>query len=604
MISSHPSYDSHAIDNRSNSFWHLIVIIVSSALLCAVSLNFAIGVNPWAIYIGYFTHPMIFLLNWIPVLLVQMILFIAANRHWLAFFLNGAITMLPAIGNFYKIKFRNDPFSFSDVSSIMAGLTIADRYDLQLNKRIIVSVLFVLILTIVLMFLIRSRANTKFRMISTVVIVLSIWPLWHYVYANTPLYVKLSLENYVGRSYDERHDFMDTGFPYPFLHSIVESTGIPPSGYDERETASLLGRYKDAEIPEARKVNLLIIQLESFCDLDELGIEDINPEVYAPLRELQNESLSGTLIANVLGGGTINTERCVLAGTVKMMDYRQPAWSYVRYLKNQGYNCIGSHPNVSYFFSRGVVMEYLGFDSFLFQDYFEPIIGSDWKCDETYLPEVFRIFKEKIAVSTEPVFSFNVTLQGHGPYHDDSYDTSGEYWTGSGVSEKTDYTLNNYLSLVADTQIVLKQELEKLREDQSPVVVVLYGDHKPGIARDMYSELGISFNNSTEQGLKDNRGTPYIIWANDAAKTAVSNDFVGVAPVISPGYLMNILFNELGWSGPSFMQCTEQIRAHLPIIYTDGYYLEDGIYTDTLSPDGKILLNNYECLQFYLRYRP
>ena len=247
MISSHPSSDSHAIDNWSNSFWHLIVIIVTSGLLCAVSLNFAIGVNPWAIYIGYFTHPMIFLLNWIPVFLVQMVLFIATNRHWLAFFLNGAITMLPAIGNFYKIKFRNDPFSFSDVSSIMAGLSVAERYDLQLNTRIVVSVLFVLILAFVLFFLVHSQANRQFRLISTAVIVLSIWPLWHFAYANTSLYVRLALENYVGRSYDERQDFMDTGFPYPFLHSIVESTGIPPSGYDEQKTAALLTSFKDAQ---------------------------------------------------------------------------------------------------------------------------------------------------------------------------------------------------------------------------------------------------------------------------------------------------------------------------------------------------------------------
>ena len=598
-------YDSRIAAIQSNSsFWHISIIAASSALLCAVSLNFAIGVNPWEIYIGYFTNPMIFLLNWIPVFLVQMILFIAVNRHWLAFLLNGIITLLPAIGNFYKIKYRNDPFTFSDVSSITAGLSVAERYNLELNKRIIVSMAFVLILTLALLFLVHRRANAKFRLVSTVLIALSIWPLWHFAYSDTSLYVKLALQNYVGRSFDERQDFMDTGFPYPFLHSIVESTGIPPSGYNEKKTAALLDEFADAVIPEDRKVNLLVIQLESFCDLEELGITGINPLVYAPLRELQQKSLCGTLIANVLGGGTINTERCVLAGTMKMMDYRQPAWSYVRYLKSQGYRCIGSHPNVSYFFSRGVVMEHLGFDSFLYQDYFEPITGGSWQCDETYLPEVFRIFQKHIKEDEEPIFSFNITLQGHGPYNEDSLDISEKLWRGNGVSSKTECILNNYLSLISETQSVLALELEMLCEEQEPVVVLLYGDHKPGISRDVYHETGISFDSNTEQGLIDYRGTPYLIWANDAAKAALSNTFTGNAPVISPGYLMNIMFNELGWTGPAFMQCTEKIREHLPLIYTDGYYLEDGTYTDTLSPDGESLLRTYESLQYYVRYRP
>ena len=81
-----------------------------------------------------------------------------------------------------------------------------------------------------------------------------------------------------------------------------------------------------------------------------------------------------------------------------------------------------------------------------------------WRCDSTYLPEVFRLFQENIE-DDAPVFSFNITLQGHGPYADDKYDVSGDYWSGSNVSKSTDYILNNYLSSIVETQTVIEREL-------------------------------------------------------------------------------------------------------------------------------------------------
>ena len=74
--------------------------------------------------------------------------------------------------------------------------------------------------------------------------------------------------------------------------------------------------------------------------------------------------------------------------------------------------------------------------------------------------------------------------------------------------------------------------------------------------------------------------------------------------MISPGYLMNILFREIGWEGPAFMQFTSDAMLHLPVICNKGAYLEDGKYVKNLSEQGQTLLKQYQDLQFYLRYRP
>ena len=354
-----------------------------------------------------------------------------------------------------------------------------------------------------------------------------------------------------------------------------------------------------------------MIQLESFSDFEEMGVKGIADYVYAPLRTLQSETVSGLLVPNVIGGGTVNTERAILSGSYSMLQYYRPAFSYTRYFTSQGYYTTGSHPNVSSFYSRGVVNGYLGFEEYLYTDnYFTDI--TEWRCDSTYLPTIFRLFREK-AESGQPVFSFNVTTQGHWPYDHTEYYDKADYWTGSNVSETTSILLNNYFSLIYETQQILLRELENLRDAPEPMIVVLYGDHKPWLADDagepdrknagLYDEIDMVFDLDTEQGLLRYISTPYMIWANTAAKELTGNSFTGNGPTISPCFLMNVLFQQIGWKGPSYMQYCSTIMEKIPVIYTNGRYIEEGIYKKTLSPEGQELLNEYAYLVYYAHYR-
>jgi hypothetical protein len=157
------------------------------------------------------------------------------------------------------------------------------------------------------------------------------------------------------------------------------------------------------------------------------------------------------------------------------------------------------------------------------------------------------------------------------------------------------------------------RELEQLRDCPEPMVVVLYGDHKPWLSEetgmsfgdeDFYRELKLHFDLDTEEGLLAYISTPYLIWANDAAKELCGCDFSGTAPTISPCYLMNVLFAQLGWDGPAYLQLTNEMMRHLPVIYTNGRYIENGVYTRELSPEGRRLLQEFDCVQYFVHYRP
>ena len=119
------------------------------------------------------------------------------------------------------------------------------------------------------------------------------------------------------------------------------------------------------------------------------------------------------------------------------------------------------------------INEYLGFEKgYYLDDYFMNITDGEWRCDSEYLPEIFRLFREQ-SEQAGPVFSFNISLQGHSPYNDESFDREDSLWAGDQVSDSTRYVLNNYLSQIKETQEILLKELKQINEFPEPMVFLI-----------------------------------------------------------------------------------------------------------------------------------
>ena len=584
--------------------WNAAALLLSSLGIAVLSLALAIGTYDVEEFFGYFTHPVLLLLNWLPILLLQLLFFCLFGRHWAAFLATAVLIFLPSAGDFYKIKFRFEPFTFEDMDSVAAGLRVAGDYPLSLNSRVLACLLVTVLGTAALLLAARHRPGRVQRLATGLLALLSAVPLWFGVYADEALYQKVSAQNaYIG-NLTEQQTFINAGFVYPFLHSIETSRPQPPEGYEPETAAAALARYEDADIPADRAVNVMVLQLESFTDLETMGFSGVAPGVYDVLHRLQEESISGTMVANVLGGGTIRTERCLLTGSYEMPRITAPCSSYVRYFNEQGYFTTGSHPNRPDFYNRVNVADYLGFAEYLFSsNHYEELTDGRWNCDDVFLPEVFRLFRQHTAAG-ERVFSFNVSLQGHGPYTSDEVNYTGSFWADDSVSPETADTLNSYLALAAETQDLLLEQLEALRADPQPAVLLIYGDHPPAFASQVYDECGVSFSLDREEDFLRYFGTPYLIWANDAAKAQLGGDFTGEGPTVSPCYLMNLLFEALGWKGSAYLQYVGDKLDRLPLISTNGAYLEDGVFTASLSPEGEALLREYAWVQYYEHMLP
>lgn len=164
--------------------------------------------------------------------------------------------------------------------------------------------------------------------------------------------------------------------------------------------------------------------------------------------------------------------------------------------------------------------------------------------------------------------------------------------------------MNNYFGSIKDTNDQLKEYFDYYRASPDPVVIVLFGDHNPwmGDGNSIYSLLGIDLDQSTQAGFLNYYATRYLIWANDAAKAVLGNDFRGEGPALSPNFLMNEVFRLCGWDGPAYLQATGAVAERVSVFNNpSGLYLEDGVLTGALSPEGERLAKEYRDLQYYYR---
>lgn len=583
--------------------WGAVMLLLSSAGLCVLSLLLGIGMMDIQLFWDYFRHPLLFLLNWLPVLLFQLILLALINRQWLAFLGTALIFMTASAGNFYKLKYRSEPFLFSDLSSIRTAVGVAGNYDMTPNTRILLSAAFVLLCTLFLLLFVRGRMHRLSRWVLAVLVLLSLYPAWRFLYADDQLYNDPATRSeHVVDGWVQQLQ-VSKGFEYQFLRSAAEGRPHAPEGYSDAAAEAMLSTVKDADIPPDQKVNLLVFQLEAFSDLNTLGIPGIAEKTYEDFYRLKDESLSGMLIADVFAGGTVNTERCFLTGSTYMHDYRSDADSYVWYLDGQGYTTVGSHPHYESYYNRLNINRYLGFSDYWYREnHYEELIGAlpdPWLSDPVVIPEVTKQFL-RLAESS-PVFSFNATMQGHGPYNTGEYVYDDSYWNGSGYSDTASYVLNNYLGSIHETAALLWDTVETLRQSREPVVLLVYGDHKPwlGDSNSVYQELGVDLNPGTWTGFTNYYSTPYLLWANEAAEEVLGHDISGEGPAVSPGFLMKLVFDQLGWQGDRYMQLSNQVYQLTPIVHTGGYYWENEAFTKVPGEAARAALQRLTWLEYY-----
>ena len=590
---------------RRELYYAYRVILLLCAGLCMglALLVLAIGPYPRGTLVDYLCHWQTLLLNTVPVALLILFFYGLTGRTGAAFLLGGGIAFGFSLGNFYKLQFRDDPLYFEDMLILREAKAMAsgDHYTLFINWQILLT-LFCLLLGWVLLRLLAPGVGRPWwrrgaLALAAVAGAAALSPviLDGKIYADTQNFGHLN-------QWSATQNYISHGFWYPFLHSISDFVETPPPGYSKAKTAQLLAEYPDADIPEERKISIVGLMREAYADFSQYGVPGLDVSGYDLYHALEAESYTGNLVTNIFSGGTVDTERCFLTGDHEIGEYRVPSNSYVWYLRQQGYTVEGSHPYYQWFYNRQNVNSYLGFERYRFlEGDYERLTDSYLPEDSILYPEVYRDFDANRSTG-KPYFSFVVNVQSHGPYSTAGYGGGTAYLTGD-YTDACKNAMNNYMSSIINGDAELMKLVENLRTDPDPVLLVTFGDHLPwmGDGNVFYQEMGMDIDPGTESGFYTHYTTRYLIWANDAAREVLGRDLAGEGPAISPCYLMNLVFQQLGWKGPAFLQAMEELRQVFPVVSTTGRHVVDGVLMDVIPAERWELYQKFLYLQQYWR---
>ena len=573
-----------------------------------LTANSYASIDAQALWESYFKLPLLVVMDLLLPLLVVYLGFFLFARPWAAYLLSAVPFLGLALASYYKIQLRGDPVLASDLRLIRTAGGIMGNYTFELTepvKLVIAGFVGMLIFSVVL--LRRERMSQRGRLVGLMAMLTLTLASYFELYTSADIYEKTA-NNSLINPWSEVEIYLSRGTTYPFLYSVQDMFPNAPSGYRESEATGTLAEYEDTDIPEEEKITVVGIMLEAFSDLTDFPVLDEIPavhEIYEPLHELEERSVSGRLLTNIFAGGTVDTEWGYLTGYSEHEEFRSPVNTYVRYFKSQGYDALYRHPGYSWFYNRSNVNEYLGFDESVFNDtgFGDLISISDalYHSDKVLVDYLLNDIDSRTETD-DPLFLFSVSYQNHGPYPSETY--WEEYATPekNGWSMETCCVINNYLAGIRSTVNEMCRMTEELEKRDEPIVFVFFGDHKPwmGNGSSVYTEIGVDLDVSTLEGFYNYYATPYVIYANQAARDLLGNDFAEDGGDFSPCFLMAKVFDECGWEGPGFMQLQREMRTVSPLMSSGGWRLSGGQLVAELEGAAGDENDRYLRAQYYI----
>ena len=308
----------------------------------------------------------------------------------------------------------------------------------------------------------------------------------------------------------------------------------------------------------SNKPNIIVIMSEAFLDIERDNTNLYSEDIYKNFNAIRNQSKYGYLESPEFGGGTSNCEFEMLTGIpvhvfpngemIYEEEIKSNTPSLATALKKNGYSTLAIHPYEKWFWNRSNVYPLLGFDDFISIDKMENPDQLGYYVSDSY---AFDVIKENIISTEEPLFTFLVTIQNHGPYNDDRYgDESLEI--NIPVSSKEKQILNTYGLGIKHSDEALGDLVEFLQNNEEDSVLMFFGDHLPMLDEEQHLYDVLGFKESIEHPNKTYRkmySVPFFIWEKNKCESEYLGykDMIFATPILL-NYLninMNDYFNLL-----------------------------------------------------------
>lgn len=501
------------------------------------------------------------ILNLVPILSSLVLLIGLFGNVWISFFITAILVYVLSLINHFKIYFREEPLLASDIKLLSESLNMAGEYSIKLNFEMIILMILIITYTIVLR-IPNIEFNLIHRIIAITMSIVSIYFLSTNRYYCLDRYYEKSIDDFEEANWSISDSYQYHGFIYALLYTFNKINNTRISETEKSYASEVLNKFEDTK--DVSNINFMVLMLESFTYFGEYGL-DWNKYPHTNFDLILKNSRSGNLVTNVFGGGTVDTENAFLTGFTRKLSNKRSYDSLIKNLQYRNYLTVAMHPNNGWFYNRKDFYKGIGFDSFL--DLESLGIHRENAQNDSAFIDVFLDKYNKLLEGDNPVFAFGITFQNHGPYSDE-FNDKNEYI--SNVNKNANLNIfNNYISGIDKTDKELIKLFEFVERKSKPIVLILFGDHRPwlGFEGKGYEKLGIENSRNTVDGFLNFYKTPYIIYGNSAAKKELGKDFKGQEEkLISPNMLLPTVFNYMGFKSSSYGNYLKKVLDNVSVI--------------------------------------
>ncbi len=598
---------------RLGPLWAFLLVAAASVLLTWAMLAIAPGKLADFVHLsgeaGYTT----LILNFLPVLLVCMLLFFATGSAAVSVSVTGFVVLLMAVTNRLKIQLRGDPLLHWDLSLFGEVLGIVRGFGLG---PILVGTLAIALYAGAAWLLCAKVKTGKMPSVSRALLTLACAAAMvgcnQTFYSNETLYDALPIR---GNLYNLADVHNSKGSLYSFIINLNVRDALKPPEYDAqrvKKRADALGKTDPGKAAGSGRPNIIMIMGEAFSGLSESDAVDFDgyTDPLAAFKALGEDGIAGDLIVPSRGGGTADTEFDVLTGCASRYlrslpySYRmisRPVEALPSLLARLGYGTFSLHPGYTWFYNRQNVYRNLGFEERVFEDTFpEEAYDGAFITEEATFDRLLAMIGERLAEKPEePMFGFCLTIQNHAAYKDRFLPKGTvNFHTQAALTDDETSELANYFEGIRQADVQLARLAAYLDGLDEPFVLVYYGDHLPALSDNLYNALIPGADAEAGSLVSETRlhTIPFIVWQNRAAKETGTIDR-SAASVLLPGngtissnYLGAYLLETLGFGDISpFFRYVNALRASFPVLLEGGSYDGNGALADgdpTVSGDG------------------
>ena len=579
--------------------------------------------------------PLILVLNLLFFYVLYGLLTALTGSVRMGFRLATLVPMLFGLTNYFVVSFRGSPIVPWDLLSFGTAASVADNYEFVLSWKAFYSVL-----AFIWMILLSSKSTVRLGRKKLRVISIAAYAALMFLYVGE--IQNSAVQSFFGMDttlFTLNVLYRNNGIAAAFLGNLRFLNIEQPSGYSVDKVEALMKQVEEnaknepetdaqGEIVQATQgetvqatqaetnataeteapassgqyPNIVVIMNEAFSDLSVWGDFATSEEVMPFFKSLQQEAVGGELYVSVKGGNTANTEFEFLTGDTMgflpkgSIPYQQyindETPSLASYLKTLGYSTTAIHPYNRTGWDRDTVYEKFGFDEFLDKDSFSsPYRLRGYISDKSAFDKIREQFS--IKGDDERKFIFEVTMQNHGGYSRETPDFN-IYLTLPEVTDKTTSVVatEKYLTLINQTDRALEELIDYFKEQDEPVIVVMFGDHQPSdyITNVIQRICGATTSDSLadlEQGYR----VPFVMWSNYGLEHKYYDG-------ISVNYLSSILMENAGIPLTGYQTFLKKLMETLPVINANVYRDADGNFYNYEDDAYSGELKDYQMLQY------